>query len=134
MNTSELPEKKFWSWATSLHHRTSQSVYIIYIFFEVAQLQIFENEVAQLQKFFTFLKVSRLNFNIYFEAREAIKTRWDRAFWNLTHEIIPVFYIFGSQLPPLHDIYIQASTLRVPFVLVRFYNLVQKFYFISFMI
>ena len=37
-------------------------------------------EVGQLQKHFNFLEVSNFSFNIYFEAREAIKTRKDRAF------------------------------------------------------
>ena len=47
----------------------------IYIFAYIAKMATFQNEVAQLQKFFNFFKISHLLSNIHFLSREAIKTR-----------------------------------------------------------
>ena len=48
-------------------------------------------EVGQLQKNFFFLKICHFVSNIHFESREAIKTRWATAFWNLTITKCQVF-------------------------------------------
>ena len=53
----------------------------IYIFAYIAKMATFQSEVAN-SKFFNFFKIWHLSFEIHFLSREAIKTRWDRAFWN----------------------------------------------------
>ena len=55
--------------------KTSKHISQIYMFFIFVKLHQLQNEVAQLQKFLKFVKLPELSFNIYFQAREAIKTR-----------------------------------------------------------
>ena len=55
-------------WSHTLHRK-------ICIFGHIAKMATFQNEVAQIQIFFNFLKLSHLSSNIQFLSREAIKTR-----------------------------------------------------------
>ena len=65
-----------------------------------------QNEVAQLQICFHFLKLLRLLSNIYFEARKGIKTRWDTPIWIWLTRIADFCTRKGTQLLHLRDIYI----------------------------
>ena len=73
------------SWVTLEKKIVSTTLYVfhlggrfikrnIYIYGYIAQLQKLQNEVAQLQKKFNFLKVSNFSFNIYFLSHEGTKT------------------------------------------------------------
>ena len=98
-------ENFFWSWATSLCSEDLQShrkIYIFCIFFQLHQLQ---NEVGQLQIFLKFFKLPDESSNIHFQAREAIKTRWDRAFWKKFRKKSDFCWWNPSQLLRWQDIY-----------------------------
>ena len=55
-----------------------------------------------------FLKICNFVSNIHFESREAIKTRWATAFWNLTVTKCRFSTPNCRQLLALHDIYARA--------------------------
>ena len=97
--------KNFWSWATSFVPMILQNMAYFSKITYVPSNGKQTNEVGQLQKNFDFLEVWNFNFNIYFEAREAIKTRWDRAFSNLTNKKRQFLSHSVRQQSALHDIY-----------------------------
>ena len=97
--------KNFWSWATSFFPMDTQNMYFFVKIPYMGSEPKWKNEVGQLQKNFDFLKVSIIKFNIHFEAREAVKTRRDRAFWNLTHKKRHFLSNSVHHQSPSHDIY-----------------------------
>ena len=81
--------------------KNTKYIYFIYTLWGA----IVGSEVAQLQIFFHFLKLLRLLSNIYFEAREGIKTRWDTPIWIWVPRIANFCTRKRSQLLGLRDIY-----------------------------
>ena len=78
--------KRFWSWATSHCPNDHFWLYILYIFHIYAIFVIFGLNKPKVTKLFCFRKLSHFPSSPHFEAREAIKTRWDILIWNLTDE------------------------------------------------
>ena len=97
----------FWSWPTSYALGPLKEAPYLYIFpcFLIEAFLVQNNK--KLHKFFILVKVPHLLSNIYFEAQQAIKTRWDTLIWKKTHKNGPVFAIFVRQLTFLHDIYFE---------------------------
>ena len=87
------------------HYSPLKRIYKIYIycvFFEVAKTSKWSCPTSI---FFHFLTLSRLLSNIYFEAREGIKTRWDTPIWIWVSRIADFCTRKRPQLLHLRDIY-----------------------------
>ena len=86
------------------HYSPSKRIYKIYILriFEVAKTSKWSCPTSM---FFHFLKLLCLLSNIYFEAREGIKTRWDTPIWIWVSRIPNFCTRKRTQLLHLRDLY-----------------------------
>ena len=86
----------FWSWATSYALGPLKEAPYLYIFpcFLIEAFLVQNNK--KLHKFFILVKVPHLLSNIYFEAQQAIKTRWDTLIWKKNLQKRPCFCDFCS--------------------------------------
>ena len=111
-----LRKNFFWSWATSPPTIAPQSVYIKYIYCVFFEVAITSKWSCPTSIFFHFLKLLCLLSNIYFEARERIKTRWDTPIWIWVSKISVFCTRKRLQLLHLRDIYHADVIVEVVFV------------------
>ena len=121
-------EKNFSHHFVCLHPMRPYASCVKYIYLPILpKWQHFKMKLTNFKTFSSFLKTSHFSSNIHFLSREAIKTRWDRAFWNripkkvrfLVHKsdstITPARYISCSRVYRLRFMYKICRFLSVKF-------------------